>query len=189
VTLGERIKKVRKYLDLTQQMFCVRIGFKRNSLSLIESGKRNISDQAILAICREYDVSESWLRTGEGEMFLPKAENALDALAKEHDMTIEERILIEKFLSLKPESRQAVIDYVMDVATSLNACREQAATIHQSAESDEERKQREWLEKVEREREEAHRMVDEEFDAKEKAEKVKRLLASELTGDASGMTG
>lgn len=69
MTVGERIKKVRKEMDLTQQVFCSKIGLKRNSISLVESGKRNISDQAIKSICREFNVDEIWLRTGEGEMF------------------------------------------------------------------------------------------------------------------------
>ena len=69
LTLGERIKKLRKDKGLTQQEFCNRIGLKRNSISLVESGKRNISDQAIKSICREFGVNEEWLRTETGKMF------------------------------------------------------------------------------------------------------------------------
>lgn len=69
--LKERIRKIRKGLDLTQQAFAERIGLKQNSIALIESGKRNISTQAILSICREFNVNEEWLRTGVGEMFVP----------------------------------------------------------------------------------------------------------------------
>lgn len=66
--MNERIRKIRKVLDLTQQEFAERIGMKRNSIALIESG-RNTSDQTIFSICREFNVNETWLRTGEGEMF------------------------------------------------------------------------------------------------------------------------
>jgi len=72
MTLGERIKKVRRDEDLTQYDFGKRIGIKGNSVSLIESGNRNASDQVILSICREFNVNEDWLRTGEGEMFAKK---------------------------------------------------------------------------------------------------------------------
>ncbi|MBS5879211.1 MAG: helix-turn-helix transcriptional regulator [Clostridium sp.] len=69
--MKERIKELRKALGLTQQKFGERIGIKQNSVAQIEIG-RNTSDQTILAICREYNVNETWLRTGEGEMFVQR---------------------------------------------------------------------------------------------------------------------
>ena len=71
--MNHRIKKVRKSLGLTQKDFAERIGLKQNSIAVIEIGERNPSNQSILSICREFDVNEHWLRTGEGEMFLPKS--------------------------------------------------------------------------------------------------------------------
>ncbi|WP_166542200.1 helix-turn-helix domain-containing protein [Acutalibacter sp. 1XD8-36] len=120
MTLGERVRKIRRQMDLTQQDFGKRIGIKSNSVSLIESGGRNASDQVILAICREFDISEDWIRTGAGEMFEPEATNALDALVKERGISRAEQILIEKFLNLKPENRQAVMDYLLDVAAAIS---------------------------------------------------------------------
>ena len=67
--MNQRIKQLRRSLNLTQQDFAERIGLKQNSIALIESGKRNISNQAVLSICREFNVNETWLRTGDGEMF------------------------------------------------------------------------------------------------------------------------
>lgn len=69
--VGKRIKRIRMENELTQQAFADRISMKQNSIALIETGKRNISDPALLNICREFDVNEDWLRTGEGEMFVP----------------------------------------------------------------------------------------------------------------------
>lgn len=69
MNLGERVKKVRKELDLTQQEFADRLRMKRNSIAQIETG-RNTSDQTVFSICREFNVSEEWLRTGNGEMFI-----------------------------------------------------------------------------------------------------------------------
>ena len=69
MTIGERIKKVRRSVDLTQQKFGERLGIKPNSVSLIESGDRNPSDQVILAICREFNIREEWLRNGGGNPF------------------------------------------------------------------------------------------------------------------------
>lgn len=74
--MNERIKQARRALGLTQQAFAERIGMRQNSIALVESGKRNISDQALLSICREFRINETWLRTGDGEMFLPESRNS-----------------------------------------------------------------------------------------------------------------
>ena len=68
--MNERIKEVRKTLNLTLEKFGERIGIKKSSLSTIESGKSNASEQTIKSICREFKVNEEWLRNGKGEMFL-----------------------------------------------------------------------------------------------------------------------
>jgi transcriptional regulator with XRE-family HTH domain len=67
--MNERLKKLRKTLDLTQQEFANRLGIKRNTVAQYEIGRNEPIDAVILSICREFDVSEEWLRTGEGEMF------------------------------------------------------------------------------------------------------------------------
>lgn len=77
--MGERVKELRKALGLSGEKFGEKIGLKRNSLSQIETGKNNLSEQNILAICREFNVNEEWLRTGSGEMF--------------KDMTLDEEII------------------------------------------------------------------------------------------------
>mgnify|MGYP001228160317 FL=1 len=119
--MNERIRKLRKTLDLTQTIFAERIGLKQNSIALIESGKRNISDQAILSICREFNVNEEWLRFGIGEMFKPISHNAIDALVQQNSLTDSDRILIEKFIFLKPELRKIFADYILDAAKALQA--------------------------------------------------------------------
>lgn len=67
--MKERIKKIRKELDLTQQAFADKIGMKQNTIAQYEMGRTKPSDAIIFSICREFGVNEEWLRTGEGEMF------------------------------------------------------------------------------------------------------------------------
>ena len=69
--MNERIKKLRKSLGLTQQEFSDRIKVKRNTVATYEMGRSMPSDAAISLICREFNVNETWLRTGEGDMFRP----------------------------------------------------------------------------------------------------------------------
>lgn len=69
MTTGERIKKLRKAVGKTQQTFADSIGLKRNTIATYEVNLQEASDRTISDICRVYNVSEAWLRTGEGEMF------------------------------------------------------------------------------------------------------------------------
>lgn len=71
IGLHDRIKKLRKALDLTQREFGERIGVKPNTIATYEIGRNEPIDAVISLICREFSVSETWLRTGEGEMFQP----------------------------------------------------------------------------------------------------------------------
>lgn len=74
--MNERISQVRKSAGLTQEKFASRIGLTRNFVWMIEKGERIPSDRTIADICREFNVSEVWLRTGEGEMFVNLGEDA-----------------------------------------------------------------------------------------------------------------
>lgn len=67
--MNERIKKLRRELDLTQQEFADRIGIKRNTIANYESGRNEPIDAVVSLICREFNVNERWLRTGEGDIF------------------------------------------------------------------------------------------------------------------------
>lgn len=74
--IGERIKEIRKSVGKTQQTFADAIGLKRNTIANYEIGQIQPSDRTIADICREFNVSEVWLRTGEGEMFVDLGEDA-----------------------------------------------------------------------------------------------------------------
>lgn len=68
--MQNRIKALRKELNLTQEKFGERLGMKKNSISQIENGINALTEQLLVSICREFNVNEEWLRTGEGEMFV-----------------------------------------------------------------------------------------------------------------------
>ena len=67
--MNERIKDLRKALGLTQQEFADRLGIKRGAVANYEIGRNTPIDSVIILLCREFRVNETWLRTGEGEMF------------------------------------------------------------------------------------------------------------------------
>uniref|UniRef100_UPI00259C9F2F helix-turn-helix transcriptional regulator n=1 Tax=Xylanibacter caecicola TaxID=2736294 RepID=UPI00259C9F2F len=117
--MKDRIKKIRKELDLTQQKFSDKLGVKRNTIAMYEMGKTFPSDQTLKSIVREFNVNEEWLRSGTGEMFKAPPNEALDALASEYDLSHGDYVLIEKFVNLKAEKRAAVVDYVLQAAAAM----------------------------------------------------------------------
>ena len=69
--LNDRLKEIRKRVGITQAEFARTIGIASNTVSQIENGQRNPGGAVIKSICREFGVNETWLRTGEGDMFAP----------------------------------------------------------------------------------------------------------------------
>ena len=117
--IGERIKKVRKELNLTQQNLADKISIKQNSVALIESGKRNPSEQTLTLICREFRVSEDWLKNGKGEMFVDTDNSALSELAAEYNLSDKQKAVITAFLKLTDEQKNAIIEAINTAAAEL----------------------------------------------------------------------
>lgn len=67
--MNERIKLLRKELNLSQELFAKQLGLSKNYISLLENGNRNLSEQSRKILCSLYNVNEEWLKTGTGEMF------------------------------------------------------------------------------------------------------------------------
>ena len=105
--MNERIALVRKSLGLTQEKFAEQVGLSRNFMWMIESGTRVPSDRTISDICREFNVNETWLRTGEGEMFNQIPESKKIAAFLGEITTTEsddfKRKFIEMLAELEPE--------------------------------------------------------------------------------------
>lgn len=99
-TINERIYKLRKDLSLSQEAFGEKIGIKKASISMIEKGKNNPSEQTIKLICKEFNVSYAWLIDGVGDIFIETDDLFIDLLAKEYDLDDLQVRLIEKFVKL-----------------------------------------------------------------------------------------
>lgn len=103
--MKDRIKKLRKTLDLTQREFGERIGVKGTTIANYELGRNEPGDAIIFSICREFNVNEEWLRTGSGEMFKSDRDTAIvrleNLLASEPDDSFKHH-LINKLADLSP---------------------------------------------------------------------------------------
>lgn len=80
MTQGERVKQARKTLGLTMEKFGERLGVTKTAISLIESGKNNLTDANIKAICREFNVDYIWLTSGDGEMFVESDDDFMEKI-------------------------------------------------------------------------------------------------------------
>ena len=108
--MNERLKSLRKTLNLSQDNFGERIGMTGGGVSLLEKGKRNITEQVIKSICREFNVDYIWLTTGVGEMFISYDDSEtmelLDRiLSEENEFT---KTLFKTFLKLDSKDIEAL---------------------------------------------------------------------------------
>ena len=98
--MNSRIKELRKALGLTQNDFGVRLGHAPNTITNYETGRREPSNQIIIAMCREFNVNEEWLRTGEGEMFQDLSQGELAARVVGEALADDNKFIQSVFISL-----------------------------------------------------------------------------------------
>lgn len=107
MTIGERVKELRKQVNLTQQAFADRLNLKRNTVGSYEVNVVEPSDRTISDICREFNVNVTWLRTGEGEMFnqITRSEKITSFLTEitEDEGDDFKRRFVEMLAELEPE--------------------------------------------------------------------------------------
>lgn len=113
--MHERIKEIRKKLNLTQQMFANRIGVKRNTVATYEMGRSEPSNSAISLICREFGIDERWLRTGEGDMLTQTPQNIISTLATEYNLDDLDKKIVECYLKLGAVQRKVIKDYLCSI--------------------------------------------------------------------------
>lgn len=112
MTINERVKMVRKELGLNQTDFGKRIAIAQGYLTNVENGRRDVTEKTIRLICLEFNVSENWLRTGEGEMFVESDSTIVSQLSDEYGLDAFEKAMISGFISMKPEQRAMLKEWV-----------------------------------------------------------------------------
>ena len=101
---------------MTQQKFADAIGVKQNTVAQYEMGRNTPIDSVLNLICREYNVNPKWLRTGEGEMFMPEPKSELEALTKRYDLSAADEFFVERFVKLKPDERKVITDFFTNLS-------------------------------------------------------------------------
>ncbi len=119
LTQGERVKELRKTINYTLDKFGGKLGVQKSAISKIEKGENNLTDQMLLSICREFNVNENWLRTGDGEMFadVPVEDEYFKAatqISKSGDKFAMQAII--EYWKLDDVSKQVLRDYIYRIA-------------------------------------------------------------------------
>lgn len=82
MTEGERIKQIRKEQELTLEQFGKKVGVAKTTISRIENGVNNVTEQMRKSICREFNIDPIWLATGEGDKYIDQSVELIAILDK-----------------------------------------------------------------------------------------------------------
>lgn len=124
MTENVRVSQIRKDHNLTLEEFGNRLGVSRSAISNIECGKRGVTNQMRAAIIKEFNVNETWFRTGDesGGKYLQKTvEDEITDLFTEIMNAPEDdnlRCLARAFARLSPQQRRDAADLAKALADS-----------------------------------------------------------------------
>ena len=119
--INDRIRELRKDKGLTMEQFGARIGLGKSAVNKIEKGINGTTEQTVQSICREFGVSEVWLRTGDGPMLDDTSGSILDRLVAEYHLDDRKRAILTAFLKLSPADQDAILRYVDGVVAEISA--------------------------------------------------------------------
>lgn len=102
--MNNRLKELRRKEHLSQKEFGERVFLSQDQISLLELGKRKITERTINDICREFNVNRVWLETGKGDMYI-------DCLK---DLAVEEEVkeITNMLFELDEEDRKAISNLI-----------------------------------------------------------------------------
>lgn len=133
--MNKRFRALRKALGLTQGEFGKILGLTTSGVSEIESGRRNVTEQHLIMLSnyKEKPIDVNWIRTGEGEMFLPVLEEdemalyVSELLEDEGDNPLYTIIkeVMHTYSELSPKSQEVIRDAAEKLLENLkNTARE-----------------------------------------------------------------
>lgn len=114
--MKERVKELRKILNLTQTEFSNSINLKQNSYSKIENGRVALTERNIKTICEKFNVNEDWLRNGNEPIFIDKDNNNyINELIKKYDINSNEINILKKLINIDENTRNKIINFMFDI--------------------------------------------------------------------------
>lgn len=125
MSIGDRVLQIRKENKLTQDDFAKKIKLSKNFVWMLEKGERVPSDRTISDICREFSISEEWLKTGNGDMYIiPIEEEALiisELIEKDSPVYDLVKSIIKIYKDLDVKSQEVLERFCVDLAGELSS--------------------------------------------------------------------
>ncbi|MBS5145947.1 MAG: helix-turn-helix transcriptional regulator [Butyricicoccus pullicaecorum] len=119
--MNERIRTLRKALNLTQQEFADKLGMKQNTIATYEMGRSKPSEPTIVHICKEYNVNEEWFRTGQGEMFHENSRDEEIAYFVSKVLCSEKETFQKRFISMLSKLNSSEWEILEKMALLINS--------------------------------------------------------------------
>lgn len=117
-TLTDRLKILRKTLNLTLKNFGESIGLKTGSYNDIEKGRCTLTERNKNLICETFNVNIVWLETGQGDMFLKDDTDIINKLAIKYNLDLIDIEILKSYIKLPIESRNIVKDFINLINTT-----------------------------------------------------------------------
>lgn len=108
--IAENLKHLREDKDLSRKDFGARLHVSGDVINNWERGRVEIPVSMIKLISFEFSVSESWLRTGEGEMYVQTSADLVEQVAKDYELNSAGRLLLETVLELPDEYAKLLVE-------------------------------------------------------------------------------
>ncbi len=144
--MQERLKELRAALHLNQRDMSEKINVGQSTYAMFETGQRALKDIHIASICQAFNVNETWLRTGEGDMFIASDSSIIAQLVQQYSLKPIEQKMLEAYVALPAQYREGVLRYVEALVASVTGASVNEKTIEEQADEEAAAYRQEWLE-------------------------------------------
>lgn len=116
MSINERIRLIRKESGLNQAEFSQKLGVSQGGVSWMEKSGNNVSDQSKKMICSIFNVSEEWLETGSGDMYIKNDDYLFNEFSQKYQLSPAEQEVARYCLSLTSDQRSEILKHILQVA-------------------------------------------------------------------------
>lgn len=117
MTTAERLRTLRKELNLSQPKFGEKLGVSKSVIVNLELNRVELKEMMLNLICKTFNVNPLWLSEGQGEMFIESSEGLVDDLAIEYELTDVEKKIVSNFVKLPAGERKQIIELIKKIIT------------------------------------------------------------------------